>query len=112
MSLGPARKRAFSRGLSSSVAARCGPLPERSSLSTRKIRFSRVGYEPHEDSVDVGENPLYTLEAALRPRPVQGKGILVEANRYADEREVQTGFVTLDPEALFESELGFFSDFF
>ena len=64
------------------------------------IRFSRIGHEVLEDSVLVTEERTATLDVALVARALLGKGVLVEAERYAEIRDIQTGFVTLDPEVL------------
>ena len=64
------------------------------------IRFSRVGHDVREDSLLVSEDRANIWDVTLVPRALLGKGVLVQAQRYAEIREIQTGFVTLDPEAL------------
>lgn len=59
-------------------------------------RFSRVGYETHEDSVRVTADRSYTLDVALGVQPVPVDEIIVEADRYQGIKDVQTGFVNIE----------------
>lgn len=66
-------------------------------------RFTRVGFAVREDSVTVpaGEAEL-TLDVALGVQPVAVEEIVVEADRYQGVRDVQTGFVSIEAQALAE----------
>ena len=61
-----------------------------------EIRFVYVGYREHLDSLEVALDDDITLDVALTPDPIEIPEIVVEADRLAREREVQTGLINLD----------------
>jgi len=64
------------------------------------VRFSRIGFSEHEDSLAVTSDPEYELDAVLDVRPVQVEKIVVEEDRYARIRDVQPGFVSIKGDQL------------
>lgn len=64
------------------------------------LNFSRVGFETREDSLAVEDGRVYELDITLALQPVEVDEIVVEADRYANVKEVQTGFLNLEADRL------------
>jgi hypothetical protein len=64
------------------------------------VRFSRIGYTVHEDSLLVREGYDYTLNALLKVEPVPVEKIVVEEDRYTKIGAVQPGFVSIKGDQL------------
>lgn len=66
------------------------------------LRVSRIGYETAEDSFLVTTDRRYHRDFELRVKPVEIEEIVVEADRFAREKELQTGFISVDAAELAE----------
>jgi len=66
------------------------------------VRFTRVGFETFEDSLAVTADTTYVLDVVMVVKPVPVTEIIVEGDRYADIKDVQTGFVALETDRLAE----------
>ncbi len=64
------------------------------------VRFSRVGYSAHEDSLVVTEDREYRLDAVLDVEPVPVEKIVVQEDRFAKISDVQPGFVSIKADRL------------
>jgi hypothetical protein len=64
------------------------------------LRCSRIGYEIYEDSLFIDQDREYRRDVPLAVQPVEVEKIVVEADRYARDKEIQTGFVNVDAEEL------------
>jgi hypothetical protein len=59
------------------------------------LRASRIGYAVREDSLVITADREYRHDLALTVQPVEVEEIVVEADRFARERQIQTGFVSV-----------------
>lgn len=66
------------------------------------LRCSRIGYETYEDSLVVSGDREFRQNVALTVQPVEVDEIVVEADRYSREKEIQTGFISVEAEQLAE----------
>jgi hypothetical protein len=64
------------------------------------LRFTRVGFAVHEDSLAVTADRVYTVDVRLAVQPVEVEEIVVQGDRYQSIRDVQTGFVNIEADAL------------
>jgi hypothetical protein len=64
------------------------------------VRFTRVGYTTVEDSLFVGEDREYELDATLTIAPVPVEKIVVEEDRFAKIGTVQPGFISIKADRL------------
>ncbi len=63
---------------------------------------SYLGYETYRDTLSLGDEAYLRRDVALVPTVLIGEGAVVEADRNADERIAQPGFVALQAAALKE----------
>ena len=66
------------------------------------IVVSYIGYRSYADTVRFSGAELLELSVQLIPEPILSREIVVEADPYETERNVQTGFVTLETAQLQE----------
>jgi hypothetical protein len=67
---------------------------------TYKLRFLYIGYAEHEEEVLVELDSDVELEIKLKVKPIEVKAIVVGADRFRNEREVQPAFVSIDVDVL------------
>ncbi|UCG51331.1 MAG: TonB-dependent receptor, partial [Candidatus Latescibacterota bacterium] len=67
---------------------------------TYTLRFLYIGYQEHEEKVIVDYDDDVELVVRLKVEPIEVEEIVVEADRFKNERDIQPGFVTLDAETI------------
>lgn len=63
---------------------------------------SYIGYESDRDTLAFKGTGEQRLDVSLMPEPITTAEIVVEADRYEEERAIQTGFIALEAEKLQE----------
>ncbi|MFH1008140.1 MAG: TonB-dependent receptor [Candidatus Latescibacterota bacterium] len=69
---------------------------------TYMLVFSYLGYESLRDSIAFEETDEKRLDGSLVPEPILTEEIVVEADRFQEERALQSGFIGLKTEKLRE----------
>ena len=64
------------------------------------LRCSRIGYSTYQDSLIISADRVYRRDVEMSVQPVEVEKIVVEADRFAREKQIQTGFVSIDAEEL------------
>ncbi len=64
------------------------------------LRCSRIGYSTYQDSLIISADRVYRRDVEMTVQPVEVEKIVVEADRFAREKQIQTGFVSIDAEEL------------
>ncbi len=66
------------------------------------FRATRIGYTSYEDSLIVTSDRTYHRDIELTPEPIELEKIVVTADRFEREKEIQPGFVSVDASKLAE----------
>lgn len=66
------------------------------------FRATRIGYASYEDSLVIISDRTYNRDIELMSEPIEVEEILVTADRFAREKEIQPGFISLEANELAE----------
>ena len=66
------------------------------------FRATRIGYASYEDSLIVASDRTYNRDIELTPEPIEVEKIVVTADRFEREKEIQPGFISVDASELAE----------
>jgi hypothetical protein len=64
------------------------------------LRCSRIGYATYQDSLIVSEDREYRRDITMTVQPVKLEKIVVEADRFSREKEIQPGFISVEADEL------------
>lgn len=63
---------------------------------------SYIGYESYQDAMTFEGMEVRRLDVSLTPQPIMAEEVVVKADRYEEERRMQSGFIALKTEKVWE----------
>jgi hypothetical protein len=66
------------------------------------FRATRIGYVAYQDSLFVTEDAEYRRDLEMSQQPIEVEEIVVTADRFSREKEIQTGFISVEADELAE----------
>lgn len=66
------------------------------------LRCSRIGYATYQDSISITADRVYRRNVTMGVQPVEMDKIVVEADRFVREKEIQPGFISVEAKELAE----------